>query len=155
MLDTGVLGLTYSKSTPKNPDPDPCRVWLAALIAGGTQILLPEIADYEARRELLRIELTTPGNAASRLKALDALKATLGFRPITSAAMLRAAELWAHIRRHGKPTAGNYDLDADAILAAQALEAGSAEDTLTIATTNVRHLNRFPGIDAREWHTIT
>jgi hypothetical protein len=47
-------------------------------------------------------------------------------------------------------------LDVDAILAAQALTmtiAGDGDEVL-IATSNVGHLARFPGIDAREWETI-
>jgi hypothetical protein len=66
-----------------------------------------------------------------------------------------AAEFWAHLRKQGLPTAGPWSLDADAILAAQAMTAGEAGDHVTIATVNVRHLNRFPGIDARDWSTIT
>lgn len=70
-------------------------------------------------------------------------------------ALLRAAELWAHIRMAGLPTSDPHALDADAILAGQALTAASPGDIIIVATTNVRHLARFPGIDARAWKTIT
>jgi hypothetical protein len=38
-----------------------------------------------------------------------------------------------------------------ALLAGQAALAGQHDDTVTIATTNLAHLNRFPGIDAGTW----
>ena len=33
-----------------------CRDWLAALVFKGAEVVVPEIADYEVRRELLRAE---------------------------------------------------------------------------------------------------
>ena len=61
--------------------------------------------------------------------------------------MLRAAELWADARRRGKPTADPKELDADVILAAQAIEAGAI-----VATENVGHLSRY--VTARHWSAI-
>ena len=67
----------------------------------------------------------------------------------------RSAEFWALARRAGgRPTSSPGDLDGDAILAAQASLAAGAADTLTVATRNVGHLARFPGIHARDWRTI-
>jgi hypothetical protein len=45
-------------------------------------------------------------------------------------------------------------LDADCILAAQALLLGGPGDLVTVATTNARHVTRFPGVDAQPWETI-
>ena len=45
-------------------------------------------------------------------------------------------------------------LDADAILAAQADLIGNPGDVVTVATSNARHLARFPRVDAREWSSI-
>jgi len=67
--------------------------------------------------------------------------------------MLRAAELWAAARNAGLPTAGPDALDADCILAAQALLSAGPSDTVTVATENVAHLSRF--VDAQLWETIT
>ncbi len=63
--------------------------------------------------------------------------------------MLRAAELWADVRKEGKPTADNKALDGDVILAAQAiilqdemlLESDLAQDKVIIATGNKKHLS--------------
>jgi hypothetical protein len=54
----------------------------------------------------------------------------------------------------GVPTASPDALDADAILAGQAALAGQPGDTVTIATTNLTPLSRFPGIDAQAWDQI-
>jgi hypothetical protein len=69
-------------------------------------------------------------------------------------APLRAAELWALVRRAGVPTADPHALDAAAILAAQASVAVGPGGVATIATGNARHLARFPMVDARDWATI-
>jgi hypothetical protein len=37
----------------------------------------------------------------------------------------------------------------------QALVLGEPGDLVTIATTNVAHPARFPGVDARAWSAIT
>jgi hypothetical protein len=59
-------------------------------------------------------------------------------------------------RKAGRPTGPDEALDVDAILAAQSLTMTMAGDgdEVVIATSNVRHLIRFPGVDAREWETI-
>ena len=52
LLDSGPLGLvTNPRATPENQR---CKQWLVALLASGVRVLVPEIADYEIRRELLR-----------------------------------------------------------------------------------------------------
>jgi predicted nucleic acid-binding protein len=147
MLDAGPLGL--ATRNPGIPQTRQCLAWLRALEVSGAVFAIPEIADYEVRRELIRT------GAMAALRRRDALKATLDYRPITTSAMLPAADLWANVRKQGIPTAAPDALDADCILAGQALIAGQPGDTVTVATNNIKHLGRFPGIDAREWLTIT
>jgi predicted nucleic acid-binding protein len=146
VLDAGPLGLA-SKPRGKT-DADRCRDWIRALDASGARIVALEIADYEVRRELFR------AGATAGIARLDRLESALDYDPITTPAMRRAAEFWALARQTGVPTAAPHALDADCILAAQASLLGGPGDVVTIATTNVRHLGRFPGIDAREWSTI-
>jgi len=144
LLDSGPLGLV---TNPRNSaDTFECNRWLRLLLAAGTRVLVPEIADYEVRRELLR------GNKAAGIKRLDALKATIGYVPLTTEAMLRAAEFWAQARQRGRPTADNKALDGDVILAAQAALLAEQGDDVTVATTNVGHLTQF--VDARAWQDI-
>lgn len=144
VLDAGPLGLV------SNPSARglnlACREWMERLIAAGSDVVIPEIADYEVRRELLR------SNKLSGLRRLDALKARLIYLPITTQAMLLAARFWADARNAGRPTASDASLDADVILAAQAvLFAGN--DDVVVATTNVRHLGRF--VAASLWQHIS
>jgi predicted nucleic acid-binding protein len=147
ILDTGPVGL--AAKAPGKPEVDRCLAWIKSLLAVGSIVAVPEIARYEVRRELTRI------GATSGLRRLDELHPDLSFLPITSVVMDLASELWAHVRRAGKPTAGDAALDGDAILAAQALVAAGSGDEVIVATTNVAHLTRFPGIVALDWRAIT
>ena len=71
----------------------------------------------------------------------------------TTDAIIKAAEFRALLRQSGIPAVTRC-LHANAILAGQAAFAGQPGDTVTIATTNLAHLNRFPGIDAQTWDQI-
>ena len=96
-LDTGPLGvLTNPKGT---PDALACQRWVRDLLAARVRVVVPAIADYELRRELIRA-----GKIAG-LRRLDAVRTGLEFDPITQAALDRAAELWAVVRTSGRPTA--------------------------------------------------
>jgi hypothetical protein len=144
-LDTGVLGMI---SNPRgNPLNLRCRQWARDLLSAGVRVVIPEVCDYEERRKLIHIGST------SGLIRLDRLKVWLDYSPITTDAMLLAADLWAQARRRGMPTAGPRALDADAILAAQALIAAGPVDVVTIASDNVGHLAQF--VDAQPWEMIT
>jgi hypothetical protein len=87
------------------------------------------------------------------ISRLDDLRGELGFYiPISTATMRKAAELWADARQRGSPTANENEIDADVILAAQALLFSGLSDSLTVATYNPGHLSRY--IDARHWSDI-
>lgn len=83
---------------------------------------------------------------------LDELAAEIGYRALTTPVRRRAASLWAEARNQGRPTAQPEALDADMILAAQALQAAEETGSVVIATTNPGHLSRFA--DARDWREI-
>jgi predicted nucleic acid-binding protein len=140
LLDTGPLGILVHPRISQD-----CQDWLKHILLKKYRVVLPEIADYELRRELLRLD-----NLA-RIKRLDRLKQRLEYLPLTTNVMLQAAELWAKARQKGKPTADPHALDGDVILAAQAMLIDTTDQTV-IATTNVRHLSLF--MDAREWSDI-
>lgn len=133
LLDAGPLGLATNPRRSKQGVA--CAEWIEALVTHGTRVVVPEIADYEVRRELLR------ANKVRGLQRLDALTKLLEYLPLTTAAMRRAAELWAQARQTGQPTADDKALDGDVILASQALTLGVTD--VVIATTNVGHLSRF------------
>src|SRR4051794_15889964 len=96
-LDSEPLGLA-SQARGK-PKADACRAWLRALDATGVRILVPEIIDYEIRRELVRV------GATAGLRRLDGLLTRYTLLSLDRPALLRAAELWALVRRAGLPTA--------------------------------------------------
>ncbi len=133
LLDAGPLGLATNPR--RSQQSVACAQWLQALIANGTRVILPEIADYEVRRELLR------ANRVRGLSRLDALADVVEYLPLTTAAMRQAAVFWAQARQQGQPTAADPALDGDVILAAQATTLGTSD--VIIATTNVGHLSRF------------
>jgi predicted nucleic acid-binding protein len=146
LLDAGVLGLACS--SPSLPDVADCRAWIVGLQGSGALVAVPAVVDYEVRREVTRL------GATSKARRLDALRASLWAVDVSAAAWRRAADFWAHVRRAGVPTADPEALDADAILAAVAATIGGIGDLVTIATTNIGHLARFPGVDARRWRDI-
>jgi predicted nucleic acid-binding protein len=144
LLDASPLGMiTNPRSSPEN---ESCKNWLSSLVYNGVEIVIPEIADYEVRRELLR------AGKERGLGRLDALKDMLRYAPITTPVMLKAAEFWAAARKGGRQSAVDASLDADMILAAQAGALIRAGDETVIATTNVRHLALFAS--ARIWREI-
>jgi predicted nucleic acid-binding protein len=138
MLDSGPLGRLSHANYARNRE---IREWLAALLDADVAVFLPEIADYEIRRNLIVENLT--GSLAN----LDALPSLITYVPITTADMRQAAQLWAMSRRTGRSVGDARELNADVILAAQALRLGC-----TIATDNIGHLAQFT--DARPWSSI-
>lgn len=148
-LDSAPLGMvTNPNAAAEN---DECSKWLETLLAKGVSFRVPEIADYEIRRELLR------ANKQNGLRRLDGLKNAIGYVALTTDAMLKAAELWAWVRNRHLPTAGDKALDGDVILAAQARLTSADRGQVIIATQNVKHLSRFDTstVVSKEWRDIT
>ena len=139
LLDAGPLGrLSNPNASVANQE---CYRWMKSLIVRGFQVCVPEITDFEVRRELLR------ANKLQGIARLDTVKNNVRYLPITTAIMLKAADLWAQSRRSGLPTADPKALDCDVILASQALEVNGI-----VATDNVGHLSRF--VEAKTWRDI-
>jgi predicted nucleic acid-binding protein len=145
VLDASVVGaITNPKQT--NAIVRDCQIWFRRSLARQSIFVLPEIADYEIRRELLR------GKKINGLKKLDELKSAIYYYPIDSEIMLTAAQLWAESRQRGMPTADARELDGDVILAAQAIQLQAKGYKVTIVTTNVGHLAQF--ITASHWQDL-
>jgi predicted nucleic acid-binding protein len=145
-LDSGPLGLVTQRSR-KSADVDACKAWIAALDLAGVSVYVPEVIDYEIRRELLRAGKT------SGVLRLELLKASVHYLPLSTPAMLRAATLWAEARRRGIVTAAANALDVDVILCAQALTLALPVGSWVIATSNVAHLSHYA--PANVWQNIT
>ena len=142
VLDSTPLGILCHPHQP--PHVLTCRQWVAGLLAAGRRVILPELADYEIRREMIRLGGTVA------LANLDSYGTQLEYLSINTAAMRLAAELWARARSTGLPTAPDPALDGDVILAAQAL---SLNTPVVVATGNPGHLARF--VSAELWSQIT
>jgi len=144
VLDTGVAGLLT------NPRPaalaKTCRQWFNLLQAAGDVMVLPEIVDYELRREFLL------NDALESIDQLEELARGSEYIRLNTEAMRQAAFHWANIRKRGQPPADRHALDGDVIVAAQAALLEDLGGGIIIATTNVKHLIRFA--DARLWTAI-
>ncbi len=135
-LDTGPLGMvTHPRANRVAAE------WFRSMLQSDVEVVIPEIADYEVRRELVR------AGKKKSLERLEQLTRILGYLPIDTATMRRAARLWAKARNLGKPSADPKELDGDAILAAQA-QLVEAE----VATDNVGHLSLF--VETKRWRDI-
>jgi hypothetical protein len=80
LLDSGLLGHACRRQ--RTAVADQCRLWIDALIARAAEVVVPEISDYEVRRELTRI------NATGSLLRLDDLvtQGGLSYQPISTPA---------------------------------------------------------------------
>jgi predicted nucleic acid-binding protein len=145
VLDASPVGLlTHPKRSPSSLA---CYRWISRLVRRDIRVCLPEIIDYEIRREALL------NNSAQGLVLLDRLPELVEYVPIRTLAMRRAAQLWAEARKRGLPTADRSALDTDVILAAEAQLLGEATgDAVVVATTNMGHPAQF--VDARRWQDI-
>jgi predicted nucleic acid-binding protein len=144
ILDSGPLNLAAQDTS--IPDAQALRVAMVGWMQQGATVYIPEIADYEVRREWTRI-----GNTDG-LRRLDELTELATYLPLTTAQMREAARIWADIRNLKLPTTDNKALDGDVILCAQALSLGIAPTEIVVATSNVKHLQRF--LPASEWKAI-
>ena len=144
LLDAGPLGLV---TNPRETDlTRRCEEWLEATLAAGRRVVIPEIADYEVRRELIRAK------RPKGIARLDRLADLLDYLPMDTEVWRRAAVLWAVARNSGVSTADPQALDGDVLLWAQAQLVGEGGHEVIVATTNVGHLGRY--VDARTWAEI-
>jgi predicted nucleic acid-binding protein len=134
LLDSGPLGLLAPTKPARYT---PIRQWLLQEKSAGATFYIPEVADYEVRRELAR--MVKGGQfPASRLHRLDQLTAICTYSPVSTMAWRKAAELWADARCQGMPTSSPHSLDADVLVAAQAMELSA-----TVITNNASHIGRW------------
>jgi predicted nucleic acid-binding protein len=142
LLDSGPLGVLCNPNNTRQPVA--IRQWLADLLTAGRRVILPEIADYEVRREFVR------ANMVQSLTMLDSLANQVQYLPLSTPVMRLAAQLWAQARNTGQQTAADPALDGDVILAAQAQSLGVP---VVVATDNPAHLSRF--VQTETWQNIT
>lgn len=139
LLDSGPLGQICHSDPTRHSE---IKAWFELLLARGISVYIPAITDFEVRRSLILAKRTRS------LSRLDALQARAEFLAITPADLRLAARLWAMARERGRSVGDPKELNADVILAAQAVSMIDA----VVATENVGHLGLFT--EARPWATI-
>jgi predicted nucleic acid-binding protein len=146
-LDAGPLGILTNPRRP--PETVSALRWALTMVRAGHRFIVPAIADYEVRRELERAAKT------ASLAALDAWNSAAPDRylPLSDSALRLGARLWARSRNAGTATADPKELDADVLIAAQALDLGLPASDFIVATVNVGHLALFVPSDL--WANIT
>ena len=82
LLDAGPLGLVTHPRVEQNRE---AALWLRGLLSAGVPVLVPEISDYEIRRELLR------AGKVRGLRRLDQFAREIGYLPVTTEVMRSAA----------------------------------------------------------------
>lgn len=138
VLDTGPAGkIAHPKIEPEVVQ------WLADRQVAGDTLVLPEIVDYELRRNFLLEIRRGRASFAKSLERLDDLRDAMLYLPLSSDVMKQAAEFWAEARSMGKPTADEKALDGDVILMAQARAVGGV-----IVTENPKHLGLFASVES-------
>jgi hypothetical protein len=146
LLDTGPLGyIVHPNDTGVNGI---CKQWFEQLKTANDIVRVPQIADYELRRELIRMPSPTSIALLNKLNRTTGGVVRIGIRTLQ-----KAAELWAHSRNANKPTCKDEALDGDMILCAQALLLTAKGDAVEIATTNVKHLKDYT--NAKLWSDVT
>ena len=147
ILDTFPTSSVSKREGRKPTLSDHCHKWVDNCEYAGHTILVPAVSYYEALREL---EQRQALSQMVRLKEFCLLPTR--FMPLTTIHLEAAAKLWGDARRGGRPTSSNDALDADVIIAAQALSLGLTRSEYVVATTNVSHLSRYVPCD--EWTNI-
>lgn len=133
LLDTGVLGQICHPR--KYGD---VRAWFRRAVVEH-ELVLSEFADYELRRELLRID------SRRSLRRLDELTRELQYIPVTTATWRAAARLWADQRKAGRPTGDGTD--GDLLLVVQA-----REELAAVITLNEKHFTGL--VDVYTWQSV-
>src|SRR5438067_1260963 len=115
LLDAGPLSL-LAHSNPKRRQQ--VEQWINQAISRQDSVYIPEISDYEVRREF-ELNIQIGQMLPTVLQRLDQIAHVCIYLPISTAMWKKAAQLWAQARQLGQPTAHEHELDADVILAAQ------------------------------------
>jgi predicted nucleic acid-binding protein len=148
VLDTfSTSSVTKRPSEGRTSVSDECHQWIRHCEAAGHRVVVPAISCYESLREL---EQRRAPIQIARLKAfcLELHR----FLPLATEDLELAAGPWGQARRSGAPTADPHALDADVLLAAQALGLDIGTPDLIVATTNPAHLSRY--VPADLWTNI-
>lgn len=122
---------------------------LSEFIKGRNLLVARRAAAYLGHYRVIRYWIITRYEIVRGLRFSNAQRQLVRFRrlrgqrtmPLTRGVADRAGDIWAHLRR-----AGQLLEDNDILIAATALHHG-----LTLATGNVAHFSRIPGLTLDDW----
>lgn len=141
VLDAGPLSaILYAKRG------SAIETWYNDHLAAGTKFVIPEVADYEVRRLLVKRK------AVARIARLDELIKTVYYHPISTSVMHHAADAWAACRLRGQPFTVDDRFDGDAVFVGHVRVLEAAGTQVLVATHDVADLS--PWVDAYEWQDI-
>jgi predicted nucleic acid-binding protein len=143
LLDANLISkLCY----PQHPSNQKIVRWFLDFINQyGSEIYLPEIVSYEVRRGLCEKKLRD--GSYKGFDRFEKLSKHLTYLPINTSVFRIAENLWATARVNGYTTASKESLDADVLLAAQAIEIEAS-----VITENTKHLKRY--VTAFHWEDL-
>lgn len=123
---------------------------LSAVMRGAPPTVITKAREYLAEHGAFTFSIITryeilrglkAKNAVVQLQAFDRLCAGSQIVPLTDAAVVKASEIYAELRRRGEPIG-----DADTLIAASALIHG-----LAVVTNNIGHFGRISGLAVENW----
>ena len=133
IADSNVIGLVSSPNITN--EVIRAQNWERDFIAQGNRLAVPDMMVYEVVREL-KLQGKTIGIA--RLE--ESINRSL-YIPTTREILDIASDLWAELRKRGKPTVSKEALNFDTILAAHAIFLNNTGSRAVVAATNLRHLS--------------
>ncbi|MEB3309761.1 MAG: hypothetical protein VKJ02_05970 [Snowella sp.] len=149
LIDSGVLGIL------SNPNESAinikCEEWLYNKIVKGCTILSSQICKYEVKKSLLLVQEKTSFTVSGTQK-LTELENLIDFIDVKASDIEIACQLWVQSIVKGIQVAPSMDINFDIIICAQfrRLELENPGREVVIATTNLRHLQRFAKADLWE-----
>lgn len=144
VLDTNILGVLATPNDSESLEREGesrevyyCTEWLYRLLSKGAQVVIPNICDYEIRRELIRI-------SSSSVEELNNLRESLDCYEVTFDVLEEAAEIWAESRKISQPNTQKENIDVDCIVAAccRVLERENSGRVVILATKNIKDFQR-------------
>lgn len=108
---------------------------MRAAITAGRDVRINALSYYETRRGLLN------AHRAAKLRKFDAFCRTFGVAHLNQAALDRASEIYADLKKKGQLIE-----DADILIAAMALV-----NHAVLVTDNVSHFKRVVGLRLENW----
>lgn len=147
VIDSGPLGEIIKR----HPSADTIR-WIEFINENKIALRIPEIIDYETRRELILQGLKGNIESYKSISNLTKYRQTNRLIPLEpSITLTDACELWADLRFNSQPTADRKNIDVDVILVTQALSMKKDFDEIIIVTGNLSDLRRFSHLGIKIW----